>query len=79
LTTKYNIDHNLDVLVAMASNLTPYLYEDELFGQISNNFPKLTLGGLLMRLHELRHLLGEMSDKQQQTFPRGRSAMAVQT
>jgi hypothetical protein len=54
--SEYNIKRNLNALTAMAANLTPYLYEDELFGHLGNNLPKLTVGGLLMRIHQLKAL-----------------------
>jgi hypothetical protein len=62
----YNLSHNLDALTAMASNLTPYLYEDELFGHLGNRLPKLTVGGLLMRLHQLQHLEDKLDSEQRQ-------------
>ncbi len=62
----YNITRNLNALTAMASNLVPYLYEEELFGQLGGNLPKLTIGGLLMRVYQLRHLETQLSAKQQQ-------------
>lgn len=62
----YNIKRNLNALTAMASNLVPYLYEDELFGHLGGNLPKLTIGGLLMRVHQLRQLEPQLSAKQQQ-------------
>jgi hypothetical protein len=62
----YNLSHNLDALTAMASNLTPYLYEDELFGHLGNRLPKLTVGGLLMRLHQLEYLEENLDSEQRQ-------------
>lgn len=64
--TSYNIERHLDALTAMASNLTPYLYEDELFGHLGNNLPKLTVGGMVMRLYELQHLADYLTAEQQQ-------------
>ncbi len=51
-----DIKRELRILEAMVSHLTPYLYEDELFGHIDSQLPKLTIGGLLMRLHRLEGL-----------------------
>lgn len=62
----YNIKHNLNALTAMASNLVPYIYEDELFGHLGGNLPKLTVGGLLMRVYQLRHIENQLSAAQQQ-------------
>ena len=64
--SEYNIKHNLTALTAMAANLVPYLYEDELFGHLGGNLPKLTVGGLLMRVYQLRHLENQLSAEQQQ-------------
>lgn len=64
--SSYNLDQNLDALTAMASNLTPYLYEDELFGHLGNKLPKLTVGGMLMRLYQLTHLRDELTGEQDQ-------------
>lgn len=65
-TLAYDLDRDVRVLSAMASNLTPYLYETELYGYLSGDLPKLTLGGLLLRLHRLRHL-GALLDPDQET------------
>lgn len=62
----YPVEQNLEALTSMASNLTPYLYEDELFGHLGNNLPKLTVGGMLMRLHQLKALESELNGKHQQ-------------
>jgi hypothetical protein len=64
--TEYHIHQNLDALTAMASNLTPYLYETELFGHLGGTLPKLTVGGLLMRLYQLRHLTDDLTAEQDQ-------------
>jgi hypothetical protein len=66
-TLAYDLDRDLHVLTAMASSLTPYLYEDEVYGQLGGNLPKLTLGGLLMRLYRLSHLDNVLDAPQQDT------------
>jgi len=63
----YDLDRDLRVLAAMASSLTPYLYEDEVYGQLGGSLPKLTLGGLLMRLYRLSHLENLLDAHQQDT------------
>ncbi len=65
-TLAYDLDRDVRVLSAMASNLTPYLYENELYGYLSGDLPKLTLGGLLMRLYRLPRLDG-LLDAEQET------------
>jgi hypothetical protein len=51
-----DIAQEFHILAAMVSHLKPYLYEGELFGHIDNRMPKLTIGGLLLRLHRLEGL-----------------------
>ena len=51
----FNLERDLRVLAAMASSLTPYLYEDELYGYLAGNLPKPTLGAVTytpLRAHE---------------------------
>jgi hypothetical protein len=52
----FDLERDLRALSAMASNLTPYLYEEEMYGHLAGDLPKLTLGGLLLRLHRLSAL-----------------------
>jgi hypothetical protein len=61
---KYDIEKNLRILSAMVESLTPYLYEGELFGHIGDNLPKLTVGGLLLRLNQLEGLYPALSAKE---------------
>lgn len=66
---KYSIDRDLAETKALAENLVPYIYGDQIYGSISGMFgsgtmPSLTVGGLLMRLDRLHALEGEMSDAQ---------------
>lgn len=60
----YHLDRDVTILGAMASSLTPYLYENEIYGFLGNDLPKLTLGGLLMRLHRLTQLEALLSAEQ---------------
>lgn len=60
-----DIEKKIEALIAMASNLTPYLYEKEVFGELGGSLPKLTIGGLLLRLHQLEHLAPTLSPDQQ--------------
>jgi hypothetical protein len=50
----------------MASNLTPYLYESELYGYLAGDLPRLTVGGLLLRLYRLTRLDDEQLTSEQQ-------------
>ncbi len=66
-TLAFNLERDLRVLSAMASSLTPYLYEDEMFGYLAGDLPKLTLGGLLLRLYRLSRL-DDILDADQQNL-----------
>ena len=63
----FNLEHDVRVLSAMASNLTPYLYEQEIFAYLGPDMPDLTLGGLLMRLYRLSRLEDILTTEQQNT------------
>lgn len=71
-TLAYDLDRDVRVLSAMASNLTPYLYENEMYGYLSGGLPKLTLGGLLMRLYRLSRLESHLDAEQQDTVQNAR-------
>lgn len=61
----FDLDHDVQVVAAMASSLTPYLYEDELYGFLANDMPRLTIGGLLLRLFRLTRLETHLNTDQQ--------------
>jgi hypothetical protein len=61
----FDLDRDVHVLCAMAAHLTPYLYENELYGYLSGDLPKLTLGGLLLRLYRLNRLSHLLDSDQQ--------------
>ncbi len=63
----FNLERDVEVLAAMAANLTPYLYENEIYGAMPGDLPRLTLGGLLLRLHRLTALETILSPNQQHT------------
>lgn len=63
-TLAYDLDRDVQAVSAMASSLTPYLYEDEMYGFLSGDLPKLTLGGLLMRLYRLTRLEDDLDADQ---------------
>ncbi len=60
----YDLDADHKAFVAMVDNLVPYIYDKELFGQMPNRLPRLTLGGLLMRQHRIGALRHEMKPEQ---------------
>jgi hypothetical protein len=61
----FDLERDIQVLAAMASNLTPYLYENEIYGHIANDMPRLTLGGLLLRLYRLTRLDNVLDSEEQ--------------
>src|SRR5579871_2702207 len=48
---RYDLDRDVRTVEQMAARLTPYVYESELYGLMPGDLPKLTVGGLLMRLN----------------------------
>jgi hypothetical protein len=61
----FDLDCDVRSLAAMAAHLTPWLYEDELYGHVGGDLPRLTLGGLLLRLYRLERLGDHLSAAQQ--------------
>lgn len=61
----FDLERDVRTLGTMAANLTPYLYEKELYGYLSGDLPRLTVGGLLMRLYRLSRLSDHLSAEQQ--------------
>lgn len=64
-TLAFDLARDVRAVGAMAANLTPYLYEKELYGYLSGDLPRLTVGGLLMRLYRLSRLRDHLSAEQQ--------------
>lgn len=73
-TLAFSLENDLRALAAMASNLTPYLYEKEMYGYLSGDLPRLTLGGILMRLYRLSHLERTLHPDQEQTVEDARAS-----
>ena len=63
---RFDLDRDVRTVEAMAARLVPYVYEDEIYGQMSSDLPKLTFGGLLMRLHRLSAIANNLLSPQQQ-------------
>lgn len=61
----FDLDRDVRTVEAMAARLKPYVYEKELYGVMPGDLPRLTLGGLLMRLQRLSALTDLLSPKQQ--------------
>jgi hypothetical protein len=65
-TVTYDLDRDVRTAESMAARLTPYIYENELYGHMPNDLAKLTVGGLLMRLHRLKAISNQLSPHQQE-------------
>jgi len=61
----FDLDRDVRTVEAMAARLKPYVYENELYGLMPGDLPRLTVGGLLMRLRRLSALTDQLSPKQQ--------------
>lgn len=70
---QYDPAADVRTLEAMAANLTPYVYEKDLYGVISSDSTRLTVGGLLMRLHRLEAL--NLSAEQRQRVQNARQQL----
>ena len=64
----FDLNRDVRTVEAMAAHLKPYIYEDELYGPMPGDLPKLTIGGLLMRLSRLSALTNLLSLPQQETL-----------
>ena len=65
----YTIDRDLEEAKALADNLLPYVYEDEIYGSIggmygNTSMPSVTIGALLLRLRRLHALENQLTDAQ---------------
>ncbi len=60
----YSIDLDLKEVKAMVENLVPYIYEDNLYGNISTDSARLTPGSVLLRLRRLGALRSQMNEAQ---------------
>jgi len=63
---QYDLNRDVDTAQKMASRLHPFVYEDETFGFMPDDLPRLTISGLLMRLHRLSLLGDLLSDEQRE-------------
>jgi len=60
----YSIDLDLKELKAMVENLVPYIYEDNLYGNINTDSARLTPGSILLRLRRLGLLRSQLNEAQ---------------
>jgi hypothetical protein len=73
--TRYDLDRDVRTVEAMAARLTPYVYENELYGLMPGDLPKLTIGGLLMRLHRLSAISGTLAPKQREAVQKAQQQL----
>jgi len=70
--THYSLNRDLEEARAMAEGLDDYVQSEMLYGSVQgagifsadSSMPSLTIGGLLLRLHRLQKLEGQMSLEQ---------------
>ena len=74
-TFGYDLDGDVRAVEAMSSALVPYVYQDELYGLMPGNMPRLTVGSLLMRLHRLSLITDKLSPRQQQIVAESQQRM----
>ena len=65
---QYNLNRDVHTAQEMASRLDPFIYENETYGFMPDDLPKLTIGGLLMRLQRLSLLGNLLSEEQRETL-----------
>jgi hypothetical protein len=61
----FDLDRDVRAVDIMSERLKPYIYEDELYGVMPGDLPRLTIGGLLMRLHRLAAVKDMLTPAQQ--------------
>lgn len=64
----FNLTADLQEAHAMARSLDEYVRQPELYYNIGNTLPRLTLGGFLLRLRRLQFIQDQMTDAQKNTF-----------
>jgi hypothetical protein len=69
---RFDLDHDVRAAEAMAARLTPYIYEPALYGPMPGELPRLTVGGLLMRLNRLSAISDLLSSTQQKALDTAR-------
>jgi hypothetical protein len=65
-TIHFNLDNDLRVAVEMADGLVPYIYSEPVYGAMPQTMPRLTVGGLFMRLNRLNAIRALLSSTQQE-------------
>jgi hypothetical protein len=74
-TTGYDIERDLRTVEHMSARLTPYVYENELYGSMPGDLVKLTVGGMLMRVQRLSAVAYLLSPKQRETLTKAQQKL----
>src|SRR5512141_1451216 len=61
---RFDLTKDVRTVEAMAARLLPYIYENELYGPMPGDLPRLTVGSLLMRLQRLSAVADLLSPEQ---------------
>ncbi len=69
---RFDLSRDVRTVEAMAARLVPYIYEKEIYGPMPGDLPRLTVGGLLMRLHRLSAAADALSAEQRQLLDTAR-------
>ncbi len=64
----HSIDLDLREARAMLESFVPYIYENELYGKVGMNMPRLTPGAVLLRIVRLERLHSHMNDSQLRAY-----------
>ncbi len=65
-TIQFNSEADVRAAAEMAAALTPYIYQTDLYGTLPGSLPRLTVGGLIMRLQRLNAIRDQLTPAQQQ-------------
>ena len=75
---KFDIDHDVQAIRAMAQSLEVYLYEEPLYGNLGDpQLPRMTVGGFLLRLHRLRAICHRLDERQCAILERAESSLNI--
>ena len=74
-TLVIDLDRDATAARAMASALDPYVYQDDLYGALPGALPRLTVGGMLLRLHRLQALRAALTPEQAGALAHAQAAL----
>ncbi|MFP4322282.1 MAG: hypothetical protein ACLFTK_07505 [Anaerolineales bacterium] len=73
----YDPAQDLRTLRLMVNHFEPYIYEQPIYGGLGANQPRLTIGGILLRVHRLDELQRDLPTEQRGTFQMAKMAFAA--